>query len=300
MRVVLLPAAAAVLVACGGGGGAPNTTSLSGRVALGAAMPFTQVKVVDANGKESIVETDAAGAYNLDTTALKAPFVITVTKLLGDKQIELHSVATSSNSTANVTPLTTAVSALINANGSYEPKNISATSITAESVKAASDKIAVSLANLMAEANVSATSFNPVGGAFVADGTGIDSLLDRISVDYNSAGVQITNKFVPLTDSNTSVATVGISANATPATLALGIAPPTPGSISAIANGLMKCFRLPVAQRLSYTTTAAGRKIYTPDTLHANCSENLATDYLSNGATYGQRWVEIFSNPDFD
>jgi hypothetical protein len=300
LRLVLLPAAAAVMVACGGGGGAPSTTSLSGRVALGAAMPFTEVKVVDANGTESFVETDAAGAYSLDTTALKAPFVITVTKLLGDKQIELHSVATSPSGTANVTPLTTAVSALINSNGLYDPKNISTTSITADSVKAASDKIAVSLANLMAQANVSATSFNPVGGVFAADGTGIDSLLDRISVDYTSAGVQITNKFVPLTDSNTSVATVGISADATPVPLALGIAPPTPGSVSAIVNGLMKCFRLPVSQRLSYTTTASGRKIYTPDSLHANCSENLAEDYLSNGATYGQRWVDIFSNPDFD
>ena len=276
------------------------TPVLSGRVALGAAMPYTTVKVVDANGTVSTVETDVAGAYSLDTSALRAPFVITVTKLLGDKQIELHSVATSPNGTANVTPLTTAVSALLSSNGSYDPQNLSINSINADSIKTATDKIAVSLANLMSQANVTATSFNPIGGTFAADGTGIDSLLDRISVDYTSAGVQITNKFVPITDNNTSVSSVGISANATPIQLALGITPPTPGSIQAISNGLMKCFRLPVAQRLSYTTTAAGRKIYTPNSLHANCSENLADDYLSNGATYGQRWVDIFSNPDFD
>lgn len=276
------------------------TPVLSGRVALGAAMPYTTVKVVDANGTVSTVDTDASGAYSLDTTALKAPFIITVTKLLGDKQIELHSVATSPNGTANVTPLTTAVSALLSANGSYDPRNLSVNSVNADSIKTATDKIAVSLANLMAQANVSATSFNPIGGVFAADGTGIDSLLDRISVDYTSTGVEITNKFVPLTDSNTSVSSVGISANATPVPLALGITPPTPGSIQAISNGLMKCFRLPVAQRLSFTTTAAGRKIYTPNSLHANCSENLADDYLSNGATYGQRWVDIFSNPDLD
>ncbi len=276
------------------------TPMLTGRVALGAAMPYTTVKVVDANGTVSTVETDVSGAYSLDTTALKAPFVISVTKLLGDKQIELHSVAPSLNATANVTPLTTAVSALLNSNGSYDPKNLTASSVNADSIKSASEKIAVSLSNLMSQANVSSSSFNPVGGAFAADGTGIDSLLDRISVDYNAAGVQVTNKFVPLTDSNSSVASVGITANATPVPLALGIAPPTPGSVQAISNALMKCFRLPVDQRLSYTTTAAGRKIYTPNSLHANCSENLADDYLSNGATYGQRWVDIFSNPDFD
>ena len=301
MRLVLLPAAAAVLVACGGGGGgSATTTSLSGLVALGAAMPYTTVKVVDANGTETVVETDAAGAYSLDTTALKAPFVITVTKLLGDKQIELHSLATSQSGIANVTPLTTAVSSLLSSNASYDPKNLPASSITSDNIKTATDKIAVSLANLMAEASVSATSFNPVQGIFSADGTGVDSILDRISVEYTSAGVQITNKFVPLTDSNSSVSTVGLSADATPVPLALGIAPPSPGSVSAIVNGLMKCFRLPVSERLSYTTTASGRKIYTPNSLHANCSENLADDYLSNGATFGQRWVDIFANSDFD
>jgi hypothetical protein len=286
-------------VACGGGGGA-STTSLSGLVALGSAMPYTTVKVVDANGTVTIVETDATGAYSINTTGLKAPFVITVTKLLGDKQIELHSVATSPNGTANVTQLTTAVSALLSSNGSYDPKTLTATSITEDSIRAAIDKIAATLANLMAQANVSASSFNPIGGVFAADGTGIDSVLDRVSIDYNSNGVQVTNKFVPLTDSNSSVASVGITASATPTALAVGIAPPTPSTVQTITSGLMKCFRLPVAQRLSYTTTAAGRKIYTPNTLHANCSENLATDYLSNGTTYGQRWVDIFSNPDFD
>ena len=49
MKLILLPAVAAVVVACGGGGTASNT-SLSGLVALGAAMPYTTVKVVDANG----------------------------------------------------------------------------------------------------------------------------------------------------------------------------------------------------------------------------------------------------------
>ena len=298
MKWMLLPAVTAVVVACGGGGA--STTSLSGLVALGAAMPYTTVKVVDANGTVSTVDTDATGAYSLNTTALQAPFVITVTKLLGDKQIELHSVATSANSTANVTPLTTAVSALLNSSGSYDPKNLSASAITADNITTASYKIAASLENLMVQANVSATSFNPIGGVFAADGTGIDSLLDRISIDYNASGVQVTNKFVPLTDSDSSVASVGITASSTPVALAVGIAPPAPSTVQTITSGLMKCFRLPAAQRLSYTTTAAGRKIYTPNSLHANCSENLATDYLSNGATYGQRWVDIFSNPDFD
>lgn len=309
MKWALLPAAAAVLVACGGGGGSVAgvdggggqiSTTLTGLVAVGAALPYTTVKVVDANGTVSLLETKTDGSYSLDTTSLKAPFVISVTKLLGDKQIELHSVATSADGTANVTPLTTAVAALLNPEGGYDPKNLTTSAVNPEKLKAATDKIAVSLGNLMANANVNASAFNPVGGKFAADGTGIDSILDRISVDYTSAGVQIANKFVPLTDSNSVVASVGINANATPPVLDLGVTPPAPAAVQAVINGLMKCFRLPAAQRLSYSTTAAGRKIYTPNSLHSDCSENLATDYLSNGATYGQRWVDIFSNPDLD
>ncbi len=302
---VLLPAAAVVLVACGGGGGTGGglgsvSTQLTGVVAVGAALPYTSVKIVDADGVVSYAETDANGNYSVDTTSLKAPFTISVIKLLGDKQIELHSLATSPGANANVTPLTTAVAALMNASGSYEPTSLAAAAITEQNIKAASDKIAASLSNLMADANVPATNFNPLTATFVPDGTGLDSLLDRISVDYTASGVQIANKFSPLTDANSAIAAVDITSSGTPAALALGVSPPTPATVQAIVNGLMKCFRLPVEQRLSYTTTAAGRKIYTPNTLHADCSENVTTDYLSNGASYGQRWVDVFTNPDFD
>lgn len=299
IKLVLLPAAIVGLVACGGGGGT-KSTSLTGTVAVGAALPYTFVKIVDAEGTVSTVETGADGSYTLDTSSLKPPFVITVTKLLGDKQIELHSVATTADGVANVTPLTTAVTALLNSNDAYDPKTISASSVTDEQIRAAIDKISISLGNLMGDANVSSSSFNPVSVTFVADGTGIDSLLDRISVDYTDSGVQIANKFVPLTDSSSVVSSVSITANTTPSPLDLGISPPSPTAVQAINNGLMNCFRLPAAQRLSYTTTAAGRKIYTPNSLHPDCSGNLAEDYLSNGATYGQRWVDIFSNSDFD
>lgn len=299
IKLLLLPAAIVGLVACGGGGGT-KSTSLTGTVAVGAALPYTFVKIVDAEGTVSTVETGSDGSYTLDTSSLKPPFVITVTKLLGDQQIELHSVATTADGVANVTPLTTAVTALLNSNDAYDPKTISASSVTDEQIRAAIDKISISLGNLMGDANVSSSSFNPVSVTFVADGTGIDSLLDRISVDYTDSGVQIANKFVPLTDSSSVVSSVSITANTTPSPLDLGISPPSPTAVQAINNGLMNCFRLPAAQRLSYSTTAAGRKIYTPNSLHPDCSGNLAEDYLSNGATYGQRWVDIFSNPDFD
>ena len=45
---VLLPISLAILAACGGGGGGGgNTSSLTGVVAVGAALPYTAVKIVD-------------------------------------------------------------------------------------------------------------------------------------------------------------------------------------------------------------------------------------------------------------
>lgn len=290
------------LVACGGGGGgasiAPNT--IAGTVAIGAALPSVTVTLTDSNGSTKTATTDANGGYSMDTANLVKPFNLSVNILLGEKQLRLQSIALDSGSRSNITPLTTAIVGLINSSSNYDPTNIQASSITESSISSANTKLKTALSNVMDAAGVAA-SVNPLTDSFQANGTGIDSVLDRISVNWSSSGISISNKFVPITDSGSALSqTVTITANTVPTALPAGISPPQPSAVEKIVEGFEKCLRLPVAQRIAFTTTKAGVRIYTPNSIHANCSLNVANDYLFNGHQFAQRWLGVFSSEDFD
>lgn len=293
----------ALLASCSGSGTsssdvAPGT--IAGTVALGAALPSTVVTLTDASGAVRSATTDDSGNYSIDTANLVKPFKLTVNVLMGDKQVKLSSVALDTGTRSNITPLTTAISGLMNSANQYDPTTLSTSNISESAIALANEKLKAALSNVMAATGV-ANTVNPITKSFVANGAGMDSVLDRVSVNWSDNGISIASKFVPLTDASSSLSTaVTLTANTTPAALPAGIEPPSQSASQKIINGLKKCFQLPVSQRLTYTTTKAGLKIYTPGSLHADCSENIATDYLFNGADFGQRWVDIFASADFD
>ena len=291
------------LVACGGGGsGAANVAdgTVAGTVAIGAALPSVTVTLIDANGTTKTATTDANGGYSMATTDLVKPFTLSVNVLLGDKQLKLQSVALDSGTRSNITPLTTAITGLMNASNNYDPASLQVSSITEASIATANSKLKAALSNVMDAAGVSA-SVNPITDSFQPNGTGIDSVLDRVSVNWSSSGIGISNKFVPITDSaSLTTQTVTLTANTVPTPLPAGITPPDPTAVEKITSGLQKCLKLPVSQRISFTTTKAGLKIYTPSSIHADCSLNVANDYLFNGVEYAQRWLGVFSSEDFD
>jgi hypothetical protein len=128
---MLLPAAAAVLVACGGGGGAGDTSGISGVAATGAPIADAPVFIKDSTGAEptgqnlasgeALATTDENGAYFIPSNllaGLKGPFIVRVvgSKVLDngdDATAVLHAVVPSgSGTTANLTPLTEAVTIL--------------------------------------------------------------------------------------------------------------------------------------------------------------------------------------------
>ena len=155
-RSLCLPltlAAGLALSACGGGGGGtgvPDTTQpvLSGVVAVGAALPSTTVVVIDANGTKVTATTASDGAYEITDPpglTLKPPFSVKVNTQLGQSEVSMTSLALGRGDTANVTPLTTATAALLNAGGNYDPATLVPATVTTASLATASGKLAAAM-----------------------------------------------------------------------------------------------------------------------------------------------------------
>ena len=300
---VLVASLAVVMVACDGSSSHSSAPALSGVVAVGAPLPSVNVLVTDANGNTATAETGADGSYQIKDpvgTTLKAPFKLTVKALLGTTEVSLDSFALSRESTSNLTPLTTAMMALMNASGSYNSATLDVSTITEAKVAAASNTLATALAPVMTAANVSASNFNPVSGAFTANNLGIDSVMDRITVEPTSTGLAISNRFVVLTEGQAAPAPVVVSSSGVSGTLPAGIEPPSADTLTGLIDKLKSCFAIDVANRVQYTVNSAGRNIYTANSLHANCSAMVDSAYKAQGQSFGQRWLYYLTNADFD
>lgn len=162
-----------VLMSCGGGGATPNVIKgatpnvIKGVAATGAPIANAAVFIKDANGKEptgqdaanstALVTTDANGNYEFTATmmqGLTSPFIIRVvgTKVLdsGDDAIAiLHAVVASTvGATANITPLTEALTILTlgpdTATSFSDPKT-ALENYTAQAAKTANDSLLAKL-----------------------------------------------------------------------------------------------------------------------------------------------------------
>jgi hypothetical protein len=278
---------------------------LTGVVAVGAPLPAVTVTITDANGIQTTTTTGEDGSYAVQDPSgvtLKAPFKVSVRSLLGTSEVVLSSVALSRASTANVTPITTAISSLLNASNSYDPLTLNVNNVTETTISAASAKMATALSNVMTAANVSNNAFNPIKGPFIANGEGIDSVMDRVSFNYTSTGVSLVNRFEAITDTTSTISQVTVNATATPAAIPAGSEPPTAAAHAKFVQRIKDCFAIPAASRIAYVTNTAKKNIFTANTLHAKCSALLDSTYAykSQGQSFGQRWLYFFSNTDFD
>ena len=213
MKIYLhkLPLAAAcaatfMLAACGGGSSsspadpappvvpvvpAPATT-VSGTAAVGA--PITgSVVAIDSKGKVSVaVNTGAGGAFTVDVAGMTAPFFLSITGTSGGKQVTLNSIATAAGQTVNITPLTD----LIVSAASGQPGGTALATVCAPVANAVSAACTAALATAATQQRLDAAvaavvamikpintgNTNPLTGAFVANGTGMDAVLDQILV----------------------------------------------------------------------------------------------------------------------
>jgi hypothetical protein len=261
----------AVLAACGGGGGSgssaasssqPTTTaasSMTGTVAVGAALTNATVTVVDVNGKTATATSGSNGTYNVSLSGLSVPFLITASDPSG-ALTTLYSVVASANTTdgapvtANVTPLTTAIAALITASGN--PADLSGTpsAITPSAISTAEATLDTAIAPILS-ANGLATSFDPIGTAFTPNQTGADAVIDSIAVNPSTSGtgLQITS----LANSGTAIPLNSATTVSTPLA-----APSQPANyLASLQTSLSSC--------MAGTTSA--------------CSTAVDASYLDNG-----------------
>ena len=152
-------------------------------------MPIVgQVQAVDSTGKVFTATSNAQGAYTINVAGGTPPFLLTVTGLSGGVMQTLNSIATATNQTVNITPITDLiVSAAANAPGGATLAG------TCTSTSTVASCLAVLTAATSGSNLSNATSqivamlqqldpglADPINGSFTANGTGMDGLLDQI------------------------------------------------------------------------------------------------------------------------
>lgn len=218
-RLTLGLASAGLVTIYGCGGGSSTTssatttptvpptlaTTLTGTAAIGAPISGS-VFAIDINGKISpAATTSALGAFIVNVDGMTAPFILSVTGTAGGKQVTLNSIATATGQTVNITPLTDLIVSTASGRpgGSLltelcapvanvvAPDCLTALTSAADATKLANATQAV--IDMISPLNPAGS--NPLRDAFVANGTGMDAVLDQILVapaDAQGATATIT------------------------------------------------------------------------------------------------------------
>jgi glucoamylase len=167
---------------------------------------------------------------------------------------------------ANVTPLTTAVAALMTQSGNPADLTGNASAITSSAITTAETTLDAAIAPILSANSVPA-SFDPIGTTFTPNETGADAVIDSVAVtpSASGAGLQITSLANPNTaiqlNSSTSVSTA-LSAPAQPANYLANLQ----ASLSACASDVQ-----------------GGAT----DTSDSNCASAIDANYLNNGVGTG-------------
>ncbi|MBN3722627.1 cell surface protein [Burkholderia sp. Ac-20379] len=281
----------ALLAACGGGGNDGSTTSgtgsqlsaatsMSGTVAVGTALIGATVSVIDANGNTVNTTTDTNGHYSVGIQGLTAPFVLEAADSSGASNTLFSVVANtnvSNNSPliANVTPLTTAVGALLTKSGNPGDLIGNPSAITRTAINAAETTLGQALAPIF-KANGVSTSIDPISTQFTADQTGLDAVIDSISVTPSAKGTGF--QLSSLADSNTA-----IQLNSSTTTVTALAAPAQPANyLASLQTAMSQCI-----------SDVQGGSSITTDTA---CTTAIATGYLNDSySTMKARHGGLFS-----
>jgi len=186
-----------LLFGCGGGGGGGVSTQVvSGTAAVGAPLAG-QVTLKDSSTpavqRSAVIGSD--GSFAVDVTGLKAPFILQASGSANNQNHSLLSFATGPG-TANVTPLTHAVVAI--AWGSGSPEAVYANP-DPQKLQTISDGMPAAVTDLMGQLTPLLQAYNvlgidPLKDRFVADHTGVDGMLDRITVTVAGTNLTVANQ----------------------------------------------------------------------------------------------------------
>ena len=293
-----------LLISCGGGGssGVPTVSvapSLRGLAAVGAPMSGASITLKDSAGRTYTTTADAGGAYSFnDLTGAVAPFQIQATATMGEADVTHYAIvaANTANAVANVTPLTTAITALISPTDI--PVSLTASqlaNIGATDISAAAAKVNTVIAPLVANLNLP-VGFDPVKTSFVANGKGADLLLDHLDVVVRPEGVTIANKMAVVSNVSESTVASGSqiikNSSAAPAALTQTAVTNTDG-FDELAAKFTACFTVAAANRLVASSASDAA-------LHLKCQGIAHRDYLNNGMPFMNRWASGFRSSTMD
>ncbi len=163
---------------------APAPTTLTGTAATGAPIDGT-VTVKDAKGVEKNIATGTDGSFTLDVAGMTASYLL---KIMPSSGPTLYSYASQNGQTVNLTPTTN-----LAMNLAASPTTLDAmyadwdgTAVTAALVATAEGTVRANLVTQIEAAGLDAATFNLFTTAFTADSTGIDGVLDNITITVDT------------------------------------------------------------------------------------------------------------------
>lgn len=305
---VLLSAALLTVAGCGGGSTAPAAPSitLSGVAATGAAFVGAVVTVIDSRGTvvgtSSGVGDDGRFTVTLRSDA-QAPFVLVAsrTDANGETQNLVSVVESATQTTANITPITTLIASRLSPSGDPRKLAEGADTITPEAVAEAVAEVKAILAPLLVATGTA--SADPLKDTFATDGTGYDRLLDSLSISFipaspNSTNIEVSVKQASADDSQPTSVSFSSSDNSAPPALPTIEAAklPAEGLSVQIANFLQTltaCYAVPFEQRVNGVTSGVNAVTGTAaDVIAPACtnafSGNDPANFLNNGGRVGR------------
>jgi len=195
------------LISCSDTDGPPE--DIFGMAASGAPI-VGMVYVVDAAGVEISKVINIDGSYKMDVRKMTAPFILKAVPDNGTGS-DLYSFAEQANVTANLTPLTNL--ALFIANGNADPAVLydewvsTFVDITATEVKVAQATVNANLSTPLTAFALDPFAYDFVGTRFTANGTGIDGLLDAMTLDISGGVIDLSIAGLDPLTFNTAIAT---------------------------------------------------------------------------------------------
>lgn len=198
--------AALFLTACGGGGGSgggadsasttkvpTSSTMLSGTAAGGAAL-VGSVIVTDSKGATTSAAIATDGKYSVDVSGMTGPFVLKAAGTLGNTSVTYYSAATAADlgGTVNVTPFTdlivSNIAAQLAVNYFADPANVAkiGSLITGASLAAAETALQAKLQPVLTAMGLG-NSVDLLHQSFAADHSGLDAVLDLVTVSTNAS-----------------------------------------------------------------------------------------------------------------
>ena len=175
----------ALMSGCSSNDSTPAPSTLTGTAATGAPIDGT-VTVKDAKGVEKDIATGTDGSFTLDVAGMTPPYLL---KIMPSSGPVLYSFASQNGQTVNLTPTTNL--AMLLAAGKTDLDAMYAgwdgTAVTAAQVATAEGTVRANLVTQINAAGLDAAAFDLFTTAFTADSTGIDGVLDNITITVDSA-----------------------------------------------------------------------------------------------------------------